>query len=121
MAPINISVRHGHVNDETQRKVTEKLERLPRFYDRITGIELTIDLEHRESPKVDLRVTAKDKHDFVATETGELLAAVDILVDKLENQVRKHKEKLLDRHRTPGHRHEEPAAKSEDDEEESTD
>jgi putative sigma-54 modulation protein len=108
--PIKISTRHGHISEATEAKIVEKLEKLPRFYDRITGIELTIDLEHREVPKLDLRVSAKDKHDFVAAaENGELLGSIDLLVEKLEHQLRKHKEKLLDRHRTPGHRHEEAA------------
>jgi putative sigma-54 modulation protein len=113
LVPINISTRHGHISNETQAKIVEKLEKLPRYYDRITGMELTIDLEHRDSPKLDLRVSAKDKHDFLAVENGELLASIDLLVEKLENQVRKHKEKLLDRHRTPGHRHEEASADEE--------
>ncbi len=109
LVPINISTRHGHISDETQAKIVEKLEKLPRYYDRITGMELTIDLEHRDAPQLDLRVSAKDKHVFLATETGELLASIDLLVEKLENQVRKHKEKVQDRHRTTGHRFEETA------------
>jgi putative sigma-54 modulation protein len=104
LVPINISTRHGHISDETQARIVEKLEKLPRYYDRLLGIELTIDLEHRETPKVDLKVSATDKHDFIATETGELSAAIDLLVEKLENQLRKHKEKVQDRHRTIGHR-----------------
>ncbi|MCC6126576.1 MAG: ribosome-associated translation inhibitor RaiA [Pirellulales bacterium] len=110
MVPINISTRHGHISDETQAKIVEKLEKLPRYYDRIVGMELTIDLEHRDSPQLDLRVSATDKHDFFAAETGELLAAIDLLVEKLESQVRKHKEKLLDRHRSTTHRREETTA-----------
>jgi ribosome-associated translation inhibitor RaiA len=45
----------------------------------------------------------------VATETAELTVAVDLLVEKLEHQLRKHKEKLLDRHRVTGHRFDEVA------------
>jgi putative sigma-54 modulation protein len=113
LVPINISTRHGHISDETQAKIVEKLEKLPRYYDRITNMELTVNLEHRDAPQLDLRVSAKDKHDFLAAETGELLAAVDLLVEKLENQVRKHKEKLQDRHRATGHRFEETALEGE--------
>jgi ribosome-associated translation inhibitor RaiA len=42
-----------------------------------------------------------------------LLGAVDILVEKLENQVRKHKEKVQDRHRVTGHRFEDVALEGE--------
>ena len=104
---MNISVRHGHVSDATQAMVREKLEKLLRLYDRISAIELTVDLEHRDQPAVDLKVSAK-KHDFVAEAQAEnLLAAVDVVLDKMEQQLRKHKEKIQDRHRSPGHREEE--------------
>ena len=101
---ISISVRHGHVSDATQAVVQEKLEKITRLYDRIGAIELTIDLEHRDQPAVDLKVSAK-KHDFVALGQAEnLLTAVDAAVDKMEQQLRRHKEKVQDRHRGTGHR-----------------
>ena len=103
---INISTRHGHVNDATQDAIREKLDKLTRLYDRISAIELTVNMEHRDAPMVDLKVSAK-KHDFVATGQAEnLLAAVDLAVDHMEQQLRKHKEKVQDRHRSAGHRDE---------------
>ena len=119
MVPIFISTRHGHVSEATQEKVKEKLDRLHRYYERITSMEVTVDLEHHETTKVDLKVSAKDKHDFVASSEAEnLLVAVDVLVEKMEQQLRKHKEKQQDRHRQPGHRHE-AAESSEESAEES--
>lgn len=100
---IQISTRHGHVSEATQEKVRAKVERLPRHFDRLTKIEITIDLTHRDAPAVDLRVSAEHKHDFVATsQADELLAAVDVVVEKMEQQLRKYKEKVQDRHRTTG-------------------
>jgi putative sigma-54 modulation protein len=100
---IQISTRHGHVSEATQEKIRAKIERLPRYFERLTTIEVTIDLTHRETPGVDLRVSAEHKHDFVATsQAGELLAAVDVVVEKMEQQLRKYKEKVQDRHRTAG-------------------
>ena len=101
---MNISIRHGHVSDAVQAVIREKLDKLTRLYDRISAIEVTIDLEHRDLPTVDLKVSAK-KHDFVAVAQAEnLLAAADDAIDKMEQQIRKHKEKVQDRHRGPGHR-----------------
>ena len=51
---INISARHGHLSDDTQAKIMEKMQKLSRFHDRLTAIEVTVDLEHREAPDVDL-------------------------------------------------------------------
>ena len=101
---ISISTRHGHVSDETQAKIQEKLEKLPRLYDRISAIELTVDMEHRDAPSVDLKVSAK-QHDFVAAASAaNAIAALDVAVEKMEQQLRKHKQKLQDRHRSSGHR-----------------
>ncbi len=96
---INISTRHGHLSEQTRAKVTEKLEKLARFYDRLGIIEVTIDLEHRETPSVDLKVSVKHK-DFVATSRAEeLMTLIDQAVDKMEHQLRRHKEKVQGRHR----------------------
>ena len=87
---IKISARHGHLSDETQAKIREKLEKLPRYYDRLSSIDVTVDLEHRDSPDIDLRVSAEHKHDFVAVcRSVELMAGVDDVVKKMEQQLRK--------------------------------
>jgi putative sigma-54 modulation protein len=42
------------------------------------------------------------KHDFVASERNkDVLAAVDLVMAKLEGQLRKHKEKIQDHRRAP--------------------
>jgi len=102
---IKISARHGHLSEETQTKIKEKLEKLPRFFERLTAIDVTVDLEHRDAPNVDLRVSAEHKHDFVAEcRSLELMASIDDVVEKMEQQLRKYKQKVQDRHRGPGHR-----------------
>jgi putative sigma-54 modulation protein len=99
---ISISARHGHLSDTTRAKITAKVEKLARLFDRLQTIEVTIDLEHEETPTVDILVSAVGKHDFVATESGaSLMGALDGTIHKLENQLRKYKEKAQNHHRTP--------------------
>ncbi|MGD9720462.1 MAG: ribosome-associated translation inhibitor RaiA [Pirellulales bacterium] len=103
---INISVRHGQLSDASREKITAKVERLARLFERLTAIEVTVNLEHEETPTVDVRVSAEHKHDFVATEQStSLMAALDGVVHKLEQQLRKYKEKVQDHHRTTTTRH----------------
>jgi putative sigma-54 modulation protein len=97
---IKIATRHGHLSEATQAKITAKVGRLSRYFERLTAIEVTIDLEHETTPLVDIRVDAEHKHDFVAKEqSGDLWRSVDGAVQKLEQQLRKYKEKVLGRHR----------------------
>lgn len=99
---INISARHGQISEATRTKLAAKLEKLPRLFERLTAIALTVDLEHKESPTVDLRVSAEHKHDFVASESStDLLASVDGVIHKIEQQLRKYKQKIQE-HRGPG-------------------
>lgn len=96
---VNISARHGHLSPPTQDRITEKVDKLRRFFDRITAIDVTVNLEHRETPDVEVRVSAEHTDGFVATDSGELMAALDSTIRKLEQQLKKHKEKIQDGHR----------------------
>ena len=102
---IGISTRHGSLSDETQAKIRAKLERLSRLFDRLTAIEVTVDLERRDEPSIDLRVSAEHKHDFVASNrSNDLMGSIDQVMHKLEQQLRKYKKKIQDRHRSPADR-----------------
>ena len=99
---ISISTRHGHLSDESRNKITAKVEKLSRLFERLTAIEITVDLERPESPQVDLRVSAEHKHDFVANDrSSDLMSSIDSAVHKLEQQLRKYKDKIQNHHRTP--------------------
>ena len=92
---VNISARHGHLSAESQEKIKDKVEKLQRFFDRVTAIEVTLDLEHNDAPEVEINVSVEHKDRFVGTETaGSLMAALDGAIRKVEQQLRKHKEKL---------------------------
>jgi putative sigma-54 modulation protein len=94
-----ITARHGQLSEGTKAKITAKLDKLLRYFDRLMSIEVTVDLEHKDSPTVDLKVSAEHKHDFVAEgQAGELLAAVDAAVHKIEQQIKRYKEKVIDQH-----------------------
>jgi putative sigma-54 modulation protein len=100
---ISISARHGHLSAGTQEKITEKVEKLRRFFDRVTAIVVTVDLEREDAPSVEVHVSAEHAGEFVATDSAaNVFAALDGAVHKIEQQLRKHKEKKITGHRTPG-------------------
>ena len=100
---ISVSARHGHLSEANQEKIRGKVEKLARYFERLTAIEATVDLQDPQSVTVELLVSAEHKHDFVATDRAEeLLTAVDKAIHKLEQQLRKYKEKVQDHHKRPG-------------------
>lgn len=97
---IKISTRHGNLSDKSQEVIKGKLERLSRLFERLTAINITVDLEKADHPKIDLQVSAEHKHDFVASYASEdLFGCVDHVVHKVEQQLRKYKDKIQDHHK----------------------
>jgi putative sigma-54 modulation protein len=97
---IQISTRHGHLSDESQARISAKVGKLLKIFDRLTAIDVIIELTDPISPRVDLKVSAEHKHDFVAHhQSDNLMGSVDAVVHRLEQQLRKYKEKVVERHR----------------------
>ena len=97
-----VTMRHGHVMEETKERLVRQVEKLTRIFDRLTSIELVVDLQDASHPKLDLLVSAEHKHDFVAHEQSDvLLTAVENVVHKMERQLRKYKGRTIEQRRDP--------------------
>lgn len=101
-----VSGRHIAVSDAVKVYCTTKAERLIRFYDRIRSIEVILD-GHEGRHSAEIIVHAEGTHPFVASQDDEdVYAAVDLLLDKIEAQIRRHKERLRNRKHPAGGGHE---------------
>ncbi len=99
---IKIAVRHGHLEESTQTEIRTKAEKLVHFFNRLTMITVTIDLADELARSVEFLVSAEHKHDFVAHDTKpELMAAVDGALARIEQQLRRYKEKIQEHRGTP--------------------
>ena len=97
---IKISTRHGQLSEPSQKKIAAKAEKLLKIFERLTAIEVVVDLSDEATPRVDLNVAAEHKHDFVAHDQSDnLMGSVDTVVHRMEQQLRKYKEKVQERHR----------------------
>ena len=92
---MQISVRGRHVDipDEVHEYALLKGGKLPRFHDRISSIEFVLDQES-DHLTAEVIVKTDGMHEFVAKESGpDPMTLIDVLVDKLERQLKRHKEK----------------------------
>ena len=97
---INISTRHGEISDATKEKFTQKVEKLRRFFDRLTSIDITVDLDKADEPNIEVTVQSEKRNDFVASyQSNDMFGSLDQVIAKLEQQIKKHKEKLRERGR----------------------
>lgn len=97
---VKVSARHGHLSEAAQATIREKAEKLLHFFERLTMIEVTIDLGGELEKHCEILASAEHKHDFVAREShAEMYGAVDLAIHKLERQLTKYKEKIQDHRR----------------------
>jgi putative sigma-54 modulation protein len=98
---IEFKGRHDHITERMQEHATRKLKRLGRFEFALARIEVVAEHAH-ENPEVELIVHQKRGAPLIAKERGKTFSAtMDLLVDKMEAQLRKLKEKRTD-HKFPG-------------------
>lgn len=98
---ITVTGRHMGVSDAVRSHCEEKAQRLTRFFDRIQLIEIILSGD-AGLHTAEMIVRGEGVAPFVATEEHEdVYAAVDLLLDKIERQLTKHKEKLRNRKHPP--------------------
>lgn len=97
---IVVTTRHGELSEANREFIQRKAEKLNRFFERLTAIEVIVDLKEPGRPRVDIKASAEHKHDFVAHDQLEsLMSTVEAAVQKMEQQLRKYKEKVQERGR----------------------
>jgi len=98
---VAITCRHGSLHAETREHVTQKAEKLLTFFDRITAIQVTFDFSNGEA-QAEILVDAEHKHNFVASERAtEAGVAFDAALAKMEQQLRKYKERIQNHRGAP--------------------
>lgn len=97
---LTISGHHLEVTPAIREYVQGKLERITRHFDHVIGITVILGIdniatkEKRQKAEINLQVKGKGLHAESFAE--DLYAAIDTLVDKMDRQVIKHKDKLQD-------------------------
>ena len=89
---LTVSGHHVTVTPAIRSYVQSKLERVARHCDDLIGANVILSVQKlRQKAEVTVRVRGKDI--YVESDDADLYAAIDLLVDKLDRQIIKHKEK----------------------------
>ena len=93
---IDVTARHGAVSDGMRDYAIKKADKLTRFHDRINRIQILLD-DPKGECEIEMIVHLEAGGPMVAKErAGAFHEAVDLLVEKLEKQLKKDKERLKD-------------------------
>ena len=92
---VNITGLHLEITDALRDYVEEKFDRLERHFDRIIAVQVILQVEKlKQKAEAALHVAGREV--VANAEHGDMYAAIDLLVDKLDRQLIKHKENQLD-------------------------
>jgi ribosomal subunit interface protein len=95
---LQVSGHHLEITPALRDYVTGKLERITRHFDNVIDVNVILSVDKlKQKAEVTVHLAGKDV--YVESVDEDLYAAVDALVDKLERQVQKYKQKLQDHHR----------------------
>ncbi|OIN93340.1 MAG: ribosomal subunit interface protein [Comamonadaceae bacterium CG1_02_60_18] len=99
---LTISGHHLEVTPSLRTYVTSKLDRIKRHFDQVVDVKVLLTLENlkekelRQKAECNIRVKGIDL--FAESAHEDLYAAVDELMDKLDRQVVRHKDRLQSHH-----------------------
>lgn len=92
---INFTGHRVEVTSALKNFTQEKFTKLERHFDKITAINVVFDVEKlRHIAESTILVSKGELH--ASAESDDMYAAIDSLVDKLDRQLIKHKEKIQD-------------------------
>jgi putative sigma-54 modulation protein len=93
---INVTGHHIDVTDSLREYVESKFERLERHFDHVIDVHVILSVEKLRQ-KAEATIKLNGANIFADSIQEDMYAAIDLLVDKLDRQVLKHKEKIQDR------------------------
>jgi putative sigma-54 modulation protein len=95
---LTISGHHLEVTPALRNYVTEKLDRIARHFDQLVDVKVLLTVENQKEKdlrqRAECNIHVKGSDLFAQSASADLYAAVDDLVDKLDRQVVRHKDRI---------------------------
>jgi len=88
-----VTARHFDMTPEIRTKAETEMEGLTRFFDNIISAEFILDIE-RHRRMAELKVKVYNNTLSGSGETDDMYNSIDMAIDKVKTQLKKHKGKL---------------------------
>lgn len=98
---LNVTGIHTEVTPALKDYVSAKLERIYKHFPHITNAHVTLTVENKVHHKAEAHLHVPHAELHASADDKDMYAAIDLMVDKLDRQIVKHKEIL--EQRTHGH------------------
>lgn len=98
---VTVKAKHLTLTDALKEYARSKLSRLQKYFDHLLSADVTLTTE-RNFHVVDVTVHANGVTLRGEERSDNMYSSIDQVIDKLERQVRKRKEKLKEHHKSNG-------------------
>ncbi|NUN50014.1 MAG: ribosome-associated translation inhibitor RaiA [Candidatus Brocadiae bacterium] len=95
---VQITAKHVDMTDEIRDYAEERGEKLGRFYDRITAVDVVLTRDGNDYGAEMICHGTRGQKLMAKLSHEDLFAAIDLVTDKMERQVTKLKEKVRGHH-----------------------
>ena len=93
---LKLTGNHVEITAAMREYVTTKISKITRHFDHVIDVSVILSVE-KHVQKAEANVHVKGKDIFVEADGDNMYASIDSLIDKLDRQVLKYKEKNLER------------------------
>ena len=94
---LNLTGHHVEITPAIRDYVVSKLERINRHFDHVIEVNVVMTVEKLDQRiEANVHLSGKDIH--VQAHDGDMYAAIDGMIDKLDRQVIRHKERFAVKH-----------------------
>ena len=99
---LTISGHQIDLTDSMKHYIGEKMQRIERHFDHVNSIDVVLHVDKKNHHMAEATISAKGVTLHAHADSSNMYASIDSLTDKLDSQVRKHKEKSTDHHQSGG-------------------
>ena len=111
---LTISGHHLEITPALREYVLTKLDRVTRHFDQVVDVNVLLTVENKKEKErrhcAEVTLHVKGRDIFVEQASEDMYAAIDQLMDKLDRQVVRHKDRLQDHHHQAAKRIDAPPA-----------
>ncbi|HRQ05095.1 MAG TPA: ribosome-associated translation inhibitor RaiA [Nitrosomonas halophila] len=98
---LNLTGNHVDITPAMREYVLSKIDKITRHFDHVIDINVILSVE-KLNQKAEATIHVRGKDIFVEADGPDMYASIDSLVDKLDRQILKYKEKNIDRRTNHG-------------------
>lgn len=91
---IAVNFRHMESSEAVRTYVEEKLSRVKKYVDEPIDAQVVLSVQKKIHNRAEVTMVAKGLTMKSAEETEDMYAAIDLMVDKIERQLKRYKDKL---------------------------